>query len=96
MDIISKDEATFFRKMYDDFDQDVLINRYKFRFMAQESKKAFIEDIEKNGFYIVRPPQKPILYKDVMALYEAFPFVKPIPLYIDLFGIKHRKIILKL
>ena len=93
MDIISKDEATFFRKMYDDFDQDVLINRYKFRFMAQESKKAFIEDIEKNGFYIVRPPQKPILYKDVMALYEAFPFVKPIPLYIDLFGIKHRKII---
>ena len=93
MDIISKDEATFFRKMYDDFDQDVLVNRYKFKFMAQESKKAFIEDIEKNGFYIVRPPQKPILYKDVMALYEAFPFVKPIPLYIDLFGIKHRKII---
>ncbi len=93
LDIISKDEATFFRKMYDDFDQDVLVNRYKFKFMAQESKKAFIEDIEKNGFYIVRPPQKPILYKDVMALYEAFPFVKPIPLYIDLFGIKHRKII---
>ena len=93
LDIISKDEATFFRKMYDSFDQDVLVNRYKFNFMAEDSKKAFIEDIEKNGFYIVRPPQKPILYKDVMALYEAFPFVKPIPLYIDLFGIKHRKII---
>ena len=28
-----------------------------------------------------------------MALYEAFPFIKPIPLYIDLFGIKHRKVI---
>ena len=93
LDIISKDEATFFRKMYDDFDKNVLVNRYRFNFMAPDSKKAFIEDIEKNGFYIVRPPQKPILYKDVMALYEAFPFVKPIPLYIDLFGIKHRKII---
>lgn len=93
LDIISKDEATFFKRMYDSYDQEVLINRYKFNFMAPESKKAFIEDIEKNGFYIVRPPHKPILYKDVMALYDAFPFIKPIPLYIDLFGIKHRKII---
>ncbi len=93
LDIISSDEASFFRKMYDSYDSEVLVNRYKFNFMAEESKKAFIEDIEKNGFYIVRPPHKPILYKDVMALYEAFPFIKPIPLYIDLFGIKHRKVI---
>lgn len=93
LDIISKDEATFFRKMYDSFDSELLVNRHKFNFMGEESKKAFIEDIETNGFYIVRPPQKPILYKDVMALYEAFPDIKPIPLYIDLFGIKHRKII---
>ena len=93
LDIISKDEATFFRKMYDSFDQELLVNRYRFNFMGEESKKAFIKDIEENGFYIVRPPQKPILYKDVMALYEAFPDIKPIPLYIDLFGIKHRKII---
>lgn len=93
LDIISKDEATFFKKMYDSYENEVLVNRHKFTFMGEESKKAFIEDIEKNGFYIVRPPQKPILYKDVMALYDAFPDIKPIPLYIDLFGIKHRKII---
>ena len=93
LDIISKDEASFFRRMYDSFDQEVLVNRYRFNFMAEESKKDFIKDIEENGFYIVRPPQKPILYKDVMALYEAFPDIKPIPLYVDLFGIKHRKII---
>ena len=93
LDIISKDEASFFRRMYDSFDQEVLVNRYRFNFMAEESKKDFIKDIEENGFYIVRPPQKPILYKDVMALYEAFPDIKPIPLYVDLFGIKHRKVI---
>ena len=80
LDIISKDEASFFRRMYDSFDQEVLVNRYRFNFMAEESKKDFIKDIEENGFYIVRPPQKPILYKDVMALYEAFPDIKPIPL----------------
>lgn len=93
LDIISSKEATFFRNMYEGYEKNVLVNRHKFKFMAEESKKAFIEDIEKNGFYIVRPPHKPILYKDVMNLYEAFPFIKPIPLYIDLFGIKHRKII---
>ena len=93
LDIISSKEATFFRNMYEGYEKNVLVNRHKFNFMAEESKKAFIEDIEKNGFYIVRPPHKPILYKDVMNLYEAFPFIKPIPLYIDLFGIKHRKII---
>ena len=93
LDIISSKEATFFRNMYDGYEKNILVNRHNFKFMAEESKKAFIEDIEKNGFYIVRPPHKPILYKDVMNLYEAFPFIKPIPLYIDLFGIKHRKII---
>lgn len=93
LDIISSKEATFFRNMYEGYEKNVLVNRHNFKFMAEESKKAFIEDIEKNGFYIVRPPHKPILYKDVMNLYEAFPFIKPIPLYIDLFGIKHRKII---
>lgn len=93
LSILSSDEECFFRKMYDSFDSELLVSRYKFKFMANDSKKAFIEDIEKNGFYIVRPPQRPILYSDVMKLYEAFPFIKPIPLYIDLFGIKHRKII---
>ena len=93
LDIISSKEATFFRNMYEGYEKNVLVNRHNFKFMAEESKKAFIEDIEENGFYIVRPPHKPILYKDVMNLYEAFPFIKPIPLYIDLFGIKHRKII---
>ena len=93
LDIISSKEATFFRNMYEGYEKNVLVNRHNFKFMAEDSKKAFIEDIEKNGFYIVRPPHKPILYKDVMNLYEAFPFIKPIPLYIDLFGIKHRKII---
>lgn len=93
LDIISSDESTFFRRIYDSYNEEVLVNRHRFNFMGEASKKAFIEDIEQHGFYIVRPPQKPILYKDVMALYEAFPDIKPIPLYIDLFGIKHRKII---
>lgn len=93
LDIINQDESTFFRNMYASYDEERVIDNVTIRFMAPERREAFIRDIEENGFYIVRPPHHPLLYKDVMALYEAFPFIKPVPLYIDLFGIKHRRII---
>ena len=93
MDILNKDQSTFFLNMYEGYNQMRAIDGHEIRFIAPETRRAFIEDVEKNGFYIVRPPHHPLLYKDIMALYEAFPFIKPIPLYIDLFGIKHRRII---
>ncbi len=93
LDIINKDESTFFRNMYARYDEEVLIDNVQFRFLASDSRDAFISDVEKNGFYLVRPPHKPLLYQDIMNLYEAFPDIKPVPLYIDAFGIKHRRII---
>lgn len=93
LDIVNENESTFFRTMYDSFDRTVMVDNVKIRMLAEDSRRAFIEDVEKNGFYLVRPPHKPLLYRDIIALYEAFPFIKPIPFYIDLFGIKHRKII---
>lgn len=93
LNVINPDEATFFRTMLDGYDHTELVGGHEIHFMAPERKKAFIEDVETNGFYLVRPPHHPLLYKDVMALYAAFPEVKPVPMYIDLFGIKHRRII---
>lgn len=93
LDIMNPDEAGFFRTMMDGYDEMKTISGHEIRFMAPERRAAFIRDVEENGFYIVRPPHHPLLYKDIMALYAAFPFIKPVPLYIDLFGIKHRRII---
>ena len=94
LDIVNHDQCTFFKtKIYDEFEHDYTINGNKFRFLATESKKAFIEDIEKNGFYIVRPPHKPLLFDDVIRLYEAFPEIKPVDIYVDLFGMDQRKML---
>ena len=94
LDIVNHDQCTFFKtKIYDEFEHDYTINGNKFRFLATESKKAFINDIEENGFYIVRPPHKPLLFDDVIRLYEAFPEIKPVDIYVDLFGMDQRKML---
>lgn len=93
LDIINDGEASFFRKLYQSFDTEIVVDNIKVRLLAPDSRRAFIEDVEKNGFYIVRPPHKPLLYQDIIALYDAFPDIGPIPLYIDLFGIKRRRVI---
>ena len=68
-----------------------MINGVNVRFMAPAYKEAFIRDIEENGFYIVRPPHKPLVFDDVIRLYDAFPDIKPVDIYVDLFGMKQRK-----
>lgn len=92
IDVLNHDEKTYFRQMYDSFTQTKIVDGVTIKFMSQDSKRAFIEDVEKNGFYIVRPPHKPLVYDDVVHLYEAFPTVKPKDLYIDIFGTRKRKL----
>lgn len=91
--ILNEGEATFFQNLYHSFDETINVDGFNIHMMAPERKKDFIREIEEYGFYIVRPPHKPIVYSDVLRLYEAFPFVKPLPMYIDLFGQKKRRII---
>ena len=61
------------------------------RLMSPDHRKAFIQDVEENGFYIVRPPHKPLLFDDVIRVYDEFPEIKPRDIYVDLFGMKERK-----
>ena len=91
MNCVSTDESTFFRQYLDSFDRTTTINGIRVRFQSPIYREAFIRDVEKNGFNIIRPPHKPLLFDDVIRLYNEFPNIKPEDIYIDLFGIQQRK-----
>ena len=92
---INAEQATFFKDMYSKYDETKMINGVNVRFMSPKYKEAFIKDIEENGFYIVRPPHKPIVFDDVIRLYDTFPDIKPVDMYVDLFGTPQRKMMRK-
>jgi len=91
MSCVSQDECTFFRDMYDNYEQTKIVDGVQVRLMSPERRAAFIEDVEKHGFYIVRPPHKPLLFDDVIRVYDEFPEIKPKDIYVDIFGMKQRK-----
>lgn len=95
LDAICSKVGTYFRTLYNSYDQLKMINGMNVRLIAPESMDAFIKDIETHGFYIVRPPHQPILFDEVIKLYETFPDIKPIDIYVDLFGTRNRKMIKK-
>ena len=92
LNCLNESEATFFRDLYNSYDKEKIVDGVQLNMMEPESKASFIRDVEKNGFYIVRPPHKPIVFDDVIRLYDTFPEIKPKDLYVDIFGMKQRKI----
>ena len=95
LDCVNTDQATFFRNMYSKYDETKMINGVNVRFMSPKYKEAFIKDIEENGFFIVRPPHKPLVFDDIVRLYDNFPDIKPVDIYVDLFGMHKRKMMRK-
>ncbi len=91
MNCVSQDESTFFRTLLDSYDQVTSVDGLQVRLMSPEHRAAFIRDVEEHGFYIVRPPHKPLLFDDVIRVYDEFPEIKPKDIYVDLFGMKQRK-----
>ena len=91
LDCVNADQSTFFRNIYNSYEEIKMINGVNVRFMAPKYKEAFIRDVEEHGFYIVRPPHKPLLFDDVVRLYDTFPDITPVDIYVDLFGMKQRK-----
>lgn len=91
LECVNADQCTFFKNIYDSYEETKMINGVTVRFMSPSYKRAFIEDVEKNGFYIVRPPHKPLLFDDIIRLYDTFPDVRPVDIYVDLFGTQQRK-----
>ena len=90
--LVNEQEMDFFWQMYQNFDRIEKVGDYEVRFTSEASKDAFIKDVEENGFYLVKYPHKPLLYTDIIKIYEAFPFIKPYPIYVNLFGIKKRRV----
>ena len=91
LECVNVDQSTFFKNIYNSYEETKMINGINVRFMAPSYKEAFIRDVEENGFYIVRPPHKPLLFDDIIRLYDTFPDIKPVDIYVDLFGMQQRK-----
>jgi hypothetical protein len=95
LEIVNKDEYKFFYGKYAAWSQRVTIEGKTIRFLDQAERRRFMDDVEKNGIYLVKPPDAHIRYDTVKAVYDAFPFIEPVQLYIDKFGIARKRIMRK-
>lgn len=91
--MLNEAECNFFYEMYKSFDKKFEINGKTIILSNEEEKRRFIDNIEKYGFYIRKEHDSPIRYEAIKRIYERFDFIKPLPLYIDIFGTKKRRII---
>lgn len=96
LEIASPKQCAYFKShFYDNFVETKFVNGVDIRISANESREAFIHDVEENGFYITRLPHEPLLFDDIIKLYEEFPDIKPVDIYVDLFGMEERKMLRK-
>ncbi len=93
LSIVNQDQCDFFYDYYQSMDKEYNIKGRTLRLLNPEAKAKFIKDIEVNGFYLVKPPHSNIRYDTIKELYKEFDFIKPLPLYIDIFGTEKRRII---
>ena len=90
--IVNEDEYKFFYQMYSSWDQYMTIEGTTIHLLNQKAKEDFIKDIEENGIYLIKPPHYNIRYDTVKRVYDEFEFIRPVQLYIDMFGIARKKI----
>lgn len=95
LEIVNEDEYKFFYAKYASWTQRVTIEGKTLLLFDGEQRKAFIDDVEKNGIRLVKPPHKRIRYDTVKAVYHEFPWIQPVQLYIDKFGIARKPIMRK-
>lgn len=95
LEIVNKDEYKFFYQLYSSWDRRVTIDGRTIRILNETERHNFIKDVEENGIYLVKPPHSEIRYDTVKEVYAAFPWIQPLQLYIDLFGIGRKKIMRK-
>lgn len=91
--LLNEAECNFFYEMYKNFDTECNIKGHRVLLVDQEEKEAFIRNVEEHGFYIRKEHDSGIRYETIKKIYEHFDFIKPLPLYIDIFGTKKRRII---
>lgn len=93
LSIINEDQYDFFYDMYKSYDKRYQVNGKTLLFFDNKSKEEFIHDVEVNGFYLIKPPCSNIRYETMKKLYDAFQFIKPLPMYINIFGTTKRRVL---
>ena len=93
--LVNQDEYKFFFEKYSSWNRRVTVDAHTILMLDREAKEAFIKDVEENGIYLVKPPHAHIRYDTVKAVYHEFPFIQPVQLYIDKFGIARKPIMRK-
>ena len=93
LSMLNEAECNFFYDMYRSFDTKLKVNGRTVLLTDEADKRRFIENVEKYGFYIRKEHDSGIRYETIKKIYEEFDFIKPLPLYIDVFGTKKRRII---
>lgn len=93
LELVNESECNFFYNMYQSFDVRIDVDNYHVALVDQTEKERFIRNVEEHGFYIRKEHDSPIRYETIRKIYDTFDFIKPVPLYIDIFGTKKRRII---
>ena len=92
LSLLNEEQHDYYMQLIDSYDQVVEVDGYEVEFKSEKSLNDFIQDVEENGFYIVKRPHSKMRYDCVKKLYETWPWIKPYDVYIDLFGIQGKKI----
>lgn len=95
LEIVNEDEYKFFYDKYSRWTRRVTIDAHTVLFLDGEERKAFMDDVEQYGIRLVKPPHKCIRYDTVKAVYHEFPWIQPVQLYIDKFGIARKPLMRK-
>lgn len=85
---LEEDQYNLMTSYYESLTQEVDALGYKFVITDTEAKRRFVQEVEEKGFYLVKYPDSHIRYDTIKALYEEFDFIKPLPIFVDKFGIK--------
>jgi hypothetical protein len=93
LEMVNKDQGAFFRNMYDGFSEEIDVDGAKVILRDKHREKNFVESVERDGFYLVVPPGQVFGYNSLKNMYKAFPWIKPYPMYINLFGKTKRRVI---
>lgn len=91
--IIQEEEGDFFLRMYEAWDRVEIIDGHQVRFLNRSEQKRFVDNVEKYGFYIIKTVDSRMRYETLKRLYETFDFIQPLPMYVDIFGTKKRRVI---
>lgn len=85
---LEQDQYELFKKYYESLSQELEFGGIKYIYRDQKAMDRFVSEVEEKGFYLAKYPDSHIRYDTIKALYEEFDFIKPLPIYVDRFGIK--------